>query len=232
MPTFEEIYAHYGDDYDLMVSREDYQGRLLPMIAALRPLENSRVVEFGAGTGRLTRLLAPEVAHIDAFDASAHMLTVAERRMKQLGLTNWTLGVSDNAHLPVETGSADLAIAGWSFGHSVGWHADRWKEVIGEAVAEMLRVLRPGGAAIILETMTTGSEIPHPPTEGLAAYYHWLENEHDFQGHTLRTDYQFESLAEAELLTRFFFGDALADEVMRRNWVILPECTGLWVRYR
>jgi len=32
------------------------------------------VVEFGAGTGRITRLLAPEVQSIRAFDASEHML--------------------------------------------------------------------------------------------------------------------------------------------------------------
>ncbi|MCC7207638.1 MAG: class I SAM-dependent methyltransferase, partial [Anaerolineae bacterium] len=44
----------------------------------------------------------------------------------------------------------------------------------------------------------------------------------------VRTDYRFASLAEAERLTRFFFGDALADEVVRRKWVTLPECTGLW----
>lgn len=44
----------------------------------------------------------------------------------------------------------------------------------------------------------------------------------------IRTDYRFESLDEAERLTRFFFGGALADEVVRRKWITLPECTGLW----
>ena len=38
----------------------------------------------------------------------------------------------------------------------------------------------------------------------------------------------FESLAEAEELARFFFGDDMADKVLEEKWVILPECTGIW----
>lgn len=230
MPSFEEIYASHADAYDALIEREDYQENLLPALAAIAPLDGARVVEFGAGSGRLTRLLAPLARQIQAYDASAHMLSVAEAHLKRMGVTNWALGVADNKRLPVDDNGADVAIAGWSFGHSVGWFPERWREEIGAAVDEMARVLRPGGTAIILETMTTGSETPAPPTEGLAAYYAWLENERGFQSRTIRTDYQFESLDEADRLTRFFFGDELAERVRRENWVILPENTGLWWR--
>ena len=33
-----------------------------------------------------------------------------------------------------------------------------------------------------------------------------------------------------EYLARFFFGDELGDKVRQNNWVILPECTGIWWR--
>ena len=230
MPTFEEIYAQHAEAYDALIEREDYENHLLPALAAITPLEGTRVVEFGAGSGRLTRLLAPLVERIRAYDASAHMLSVAEQHLKAMGVANWELGVADNKRLPVEDATADIAIAGWSFGHSVGWFPESWRDEIGAAVDEMARVLRPGGTAIILETMTTGSETPAPPSEGLAAYYHWLENERGFSSTTIRTDYQFESLDEADRLTRFFFGDELADRVRRENWVILPENTGIWWR--
>jgi hypothetical protein len=36
--------------------------------------------------------------------------------------------------------------------------------------------------------------------------------------------------AEAEQLTRFFFGDELADQVAFNNIVALPECAGVWWR--
>ena len=61
-----------------------------------------------------------------------------------------------------------------------------------------------------------------------AAYYAWLEKEQGFRSTWIRTDYQFESLDEAKALTAFFFGDELANDVVKHNWVILPECTGVW----
>jgi hypothetical protein len=94
----------------------------------------------------------------------------------------------------------------------------------------MKRMLRPGGTAVILETLGTGQEAPRPPTEGLAAYYAFLEDEHDFSSTWLRTDYRFNSLEEAEQLVRFFFGPELASRIVQEELLILPECTGIWWR--
>jgi hypothetical protein len=44
----------------------------------------------------------------------------------------------------------------------------------------------------------------------------------------MRTDYRFASLAEAEELARFFFGEELAKKVVEQGWQVLPECTGIW----
>jgi hypothetical protein len=100
---------------------------------------------------------------------------------------------------------------------------DSWRDEIGAAVDETTRVIRAGGAAIVLETMTTGSETAAPPTEGLATHYRWPEAERGFSRTPIRTDYQFESLEEADRLTRFFFGDERVDRVRRDNSVILPK---------
>jgi hypothetical protein len=63
--------------------------------------------------------------------------------------------------------------------------------------------------------------------EHLKDYYPWLD-EVGFQNKWIRTDYKFESIEEAEELSRFFFGDELGNKVRENNWVILPECTGVW----
>jgi ubiquinone/menaquinone biosynthesis C-methylase UbiE len=225
---FQKIYANHADQYEALVVREDYQGNILKTLQGIKPLSGLDVVEFGAGTGRLTLLLAPLVKQIRAFDGSQHMLDVTIAKLKQSRLTNWKAEAADNRDLPVEDGSADLSIQGWSFGHFCGWYPETWRDEIGKAIGEMKRVLRPGGTIIMLETMGTGRESPQPPTDGLAAYYAWLESEQGFSSMTIRTDYCFESLDEAESLTRFFFGDQLADQVVKNNWVILPECTGVW----
>ena len=230
MVDFQDIYFHHAEQYDLLVAREDYRHQILPALDRIRPLAGLDVVEMGAGTGRLTCLLAPRVDTLRAFDVSQPMLDVAAARLASLGLHNWTVEVADNRALPLPDGVADLVLAGWSFGHSVAWYEERWRAEIGRALAEMQRVLRPGGTAVILETLGTGRETPEPPTEGLADYYAWLEHAHGFSSTWIRTDYEFDSLAEAADLTGFFFGDDFARQVVEQQWIILPECTGLWWR--
>jgi ubiquinone/menaquinone biosynthesis C-methylase UbiE len=145
-------------------------------------------------------------------------------------MANWSTHVADNRAIPVDDACADLAIEGWSFGHTVSWEPESWRQEIGKMIAEMLRVLRPGGTAIVIETLGTGNTSPGIPTDGLGAYYAWLEWEHGFAGRWVRTDIAFRSVEEAERLTRFFFGDWLAGRVLRENMATVPECTGLWWR--
>ncbi len=225
---FQEIYQHQAGRYEQLVACEDHQGHILPALNKIRPLAGLEVVEMGAGTGRLTCRLLPLVKHIQAFDLSRSMLDVAVAKLETLGLDNWGVAVGDNRRLPVADGVADIALAGWSFGHSTAWAGAGWREEIGQAVGEMRRLLRPGGTAIILETLGTGFETPRPPTQALADYYAFLENDLGFDATWIRTDYKFESLAEAEALLRFFFGDEMAQKVIENQWLIVPECTGLW----
>ena len=79
-----------------------------------------------------------------------------------------------------------------------------------------------------VETLGTGFSEPNPPSEALAAYYRFLETDWGFHSTWLRTDYQFSSLDEAADLLGFFFGAEFADKVRRNNWIITPECTGVW----
>ncbi len=227
---FKTIYAQHAESYDRLIRAEDYQGVLLPAIEKICPLSGLNVVEMGAGSGRFTRMLAPRVGHILACDGSAHMLGFCKASMQQLDLSNWNTIVADNRRLPVRTSVADLAIAGWSFGHAVGWHTTTWREEIGMAVAEMLRVLRPGGTAIIFETLGSGRKTPLPPNEGLADYYRWLEQGQGFNHTWLRTDYAFASRAEADELTGWFFGAPMETSEGPDGTAIVPECTGVWWR--
>jgi ubiquinone/menaquinone biosynthesis C-methylase UbiE len=227
---YQYIYNSQAEKYERLISREDHQGNIKLALTQIRPLAGLAVVELGAGTGRITRLLAPEVGQTTAFDASTHMLSVAQRELSGSGLVNWRLAAADNRFLPVRHGVADLAIAGWSLGHSVGWYPASWRQEIGRALAEMARVLRPGGTVILLETLGTNQVMPQPPTAELAAFFTWLEQEHGFQRTWVRTDYRFASVQEATELTRFFFGASMADDILTRGSVIVPECTGIWWR--
>ena len=130
--------------------------------------------------------------------------------------------------LPISTGWAEVVTAGWALGHFTGWYANEWQPRAERVLQEMHRVVAPGGAIIIMETLTTGSLTPAPPSPALAAYYIWLETEWGFSRQEISTDYQFANLDEAVTGTEFFFGPEMAEKVRQNNWVRLPEWTGVW----
>lgn len=227
---FRHIYTHEAERYDRMVSREDQHGHLFAALMEIAPLQDAVVVDLGAGTGRVTRLMTFLSRQVIALDVAPAMLRVAHERLSESGMLNWSLAVADNVRIPLATNSAQVAVEGWSFGHAVSWYPDDWRAQISGAIDEMTRVVAPGGVIILIETLGTGVKQPEPPHEGLAEMYRWLEQDLNFSHRWVRTDYQFESVEEADELTRFFFGDELADGLVNQQKLILPECTGIWWR--
>lgn len=226
MPTQEEIYKTEGDKYEALIAREDYQGNILKSLREITPLENRTVLDLGAGTGRLTGLLAPHVSHIHAFDISKEMLRICRDKFLASGLSNWQVDIADHRQLPVENKSADLVVSGWSLSYLSVWNPETGQAELEKWLDEMKRVLRPNRHIVLFESLGTGNESPLR-LEHLKDFYPWLD-EVGFQNKWIRTDYKFASLAEAEYLSRFFFGDELGDKVKENNWVILPECSGVW----
>lgn len=222
---YRRVYANAPEVYERLVAHEDCEGRLLPALRGIAPLDGN-IVEFGAGTGRLTRLLAPTARSLRAFDASPAMLALARRMLPRYpGLA---LAAAVNHALPVPSSCADLALAGWTFGHATGWNPDGWTVEIRSCLDEMQRVLRPGGTAIVIETLGTGRTEPEPPNAALAAYYRLLETL-GFRRDWIRTDYRFASREEADGLCLAFFGTTFELINEGSSWR-LPECTGLWSR--
>jgi ubiquinone/menaquinone biosynthesis C-methylase UbiE len=227
MPDNKTVYSNYADEYEALIEREDHQGNILRTLEQIVPDLSARfVLDLGAGTGRLARLLAPRVTFVRAFDESAEMLRVCRGKLSASGLSNWSVDAADHRHLPVADACADLAVSGWSVSYLAVWGDERWRTNLEEWLGEMKRVLRPNSLIVLFESLGTGHEspfqIPH-----LANFYPWL-SEQGFQTTWIRTDYKFDSLEEAERLSRFFFGDEMGENVMKNNWIVLPECTGVW----
>jgi ubiquinone/menaquinone biosynthesis C-methylase UbiE len=226
---YEEIYRSRATEYDRLVSAEDCEGNLGATLRELVPLAGARVLEIGVGTGRITRLLQAAGAGVLGCDRAVPMLRVAHRRLVDTGAA---LLAADARRLPVRDGWADLAIAGWVFGHLRHWNDRDWRDPIAGALEEMERALGPGGTLLVIETLGTGTEVPRPPSDALAEYYEWLENEQGFARRTLRTDYAFATAEEAATVSGFFFGAPFADRIRREGWTRVPECTGVWIRRR
>jgi ubiquinone/menaquinone biosynthesis C-methylase UbiE len=223
-----KIYQSEGDRYEALISREDHQGNILQAIEEIIEVDGQDVMDLGAGTGRLTLLLAPRAGSIRSFDASAEMLRVCRERLIAGGLSNWQVEVADHRQLPVPDHSADLVVSGWSVSYLAVWNQENGTAGLDEWLEEMKRVLRSDGMIILFESLGTGNEMP-VRLEHVESTYQWLDA-HGFENKWIRTDYQFESVQEAAELAGFFFGEEMAEKIRDRGSTILPECTGVWWR--
>lgn len=231
MADIDHIRAFYRSQarlYQRLVARQDHQGKLLAALNEIVALAGRVVVEFGAGTGNLTSALVGQVARVHAFDIEPAMLALARTQLKDSGRRNWSLAAGDNGRMPVASHCADLAIEAWSFVHVLDWQPNAWRKLVDQLLAEMQRVVKPGGIAILVEDLGIGRRQPKAPTAEMARLYaHWQE-QHGFQRNWIRTDYQFASPQEAEELTRSFFGDEMVVACLGSRDLTLPECTGIW----
>lgn len=235
-PTNAELYRRYADiyrfdaeKYDQLVSREDVDGNILPALRKAAQIDGADIVEVGAGTARIARLVAPYVRSVKAFDIEPAMVQVARGRC--LAFSNVEVNVAGHSVLPLPECAVDASIAAWTLCHIMR-QSPNFERELDSALNEMSRVLKPGGRMVVLETLGTGVSQPNPPSEGLRGYYSLLEARYGFQRESIQTDYQFQSLDEAEALVRFFFGDELGDRVVRDKLIRLPEFTGVWTRTR
>jgi SAM-dependent methyltransferase len=108
-------------------TRPDYPAALLDVL----PLgAGAEVLDLGAGTGKLTRVLAQRYPHVIAVEPLDGMRAILERVVPA---AESKAGSAEA--LPLADASVDAVFAGQAF----HWFAND------EAVAEIARVLRPGG---------------------------------------------------------------------------------------
>ena len=111
--------------------RPAYPARATTWLSAELGLGPGRtVVDVGAGTGKLTRALAPSGAAVIAVEPVAAMRRVLERELPGVTAVDGTA-----ESLPLHDGAADAIVAGQAF---------HWFDGPA-ALAEFHRVLRPGG---------------------------------------------------------------------------------------
>ncbi|HTW12091.1 MAG TPA: methyltransferase domain-containing protein [Solirubrobacteraceae bacterium] len=94
------------------------------------------LLDVAAGTGIAARSLAREVRSAVALDATPAMLELGRQRAAEEGLTNIVFMVGDAAALPFLDASFDVTVCRYALHHFPAPDAQ---------LAEMARVLRPGG---------------------------------------------------------------------------------------
>jgi len=226
---FESIYANQAAAYHQMIACEDIDGNLLPALDSAANLRGKRVLDLGSGSGRIPLLLHGRIGYLVGVDLHRAMLVESQKQRQKIGGC-WDLIQGNMRYLALPSKWADVVTAGWAIGHLRSWFQNDWQSQIGGVIREMLRVVKPGGTILILETLGTGSLEPAPPSVELEEYYAWLEDQWGFTRQVIRTDYLFDSVETAIQRTEFFFGTGLSEAIRKHGWARLPEWTGIWVK--
>ncbi len=226
---FREVYRNHADRYHELVTAEDADDNLRHALCDIFSSVPGRLLDVGAGTGRVSRLLLEQGAQVVALEPEAAMLDVARTQLAEYVPHQLELTLGDGRALPFENDSMHGAVAGWVFGHFRYWEEAGWRTHIAQALSEMRRVVIPGGTLAVIETLGTAEEAAAPPNERLGEYYAWLEQQ-GFERRQFATDYAFDDAASAARCLGFFFGPELATKVLARGWARVPEWTGLWTR--
>ena len=121
------------------------------LVERFPPAHYGRLFEPGIGRGRIAVPLATRGYHVTGVDVSDDMLSVLSRRLAEA-----------DRRLPIEAGKGDvtrLAFPDGAFDMAVVVHVFYFIADWRRAADEIARVVRPGGAIVLMHT-GTGMEVP------------------------------------------------------------------------
>jgi ubiquinone/menaquinone biosynthesis C-methylase UbiE len=153
----EAFFSDVADEWDRLRGELFGQTSDLQLLPAL--LAPDVVVgDLGCGSGRIAATLAPYAGAVVAVDASPEMLEVARSRLADFDNVQLVQGRIED--LPLASASLDIALVVHLLHHVADPSA---------ALAEVARVLRPGGRLVIADVL------PHPYEEYRRTMGHvWL----------------------------------------------------------
>ncbi|MCX4472374.1 class I SAM-dependent methyltransferase [Micromonospora sp. NBC_01655] len=145
------------------------------MIGLAGDVNGRRILDAGCGSGPLSAALRERGAIVTGFDSSPAMVELAERRLGK----DATLLVADLSEpLPFADGAFDDVVVSLVLHYLRDWTAP---------LAELRRVLRPGGRLLLSVNHPIVYEAVHPDSDYFALA-RWSD-EHTFDGHSTELTY-------------------------------------------
>jgi demethylmenaquinone methyltransferase/2-methoxy-6-polyprenyl-1,4-benzoquinol methylase len=138
--------------FDTISGRYDFMNRFLSLgidklwrrrlIKKLRAQKPERVLDIATGTADLAIMASKHAKQVIGADISEGMMAMGREKIAKKGITNITLQYGDSENLPFADNTFDAITVAFGV---------RNYENLEKGLADMLRVLKPGGMVYVLE---------------------------------------------------------------------------------
>ena len=135
---FDELAGKFGRNY---VPGRSWQGLAETLLTLMPPMV---IADLGAGEGTFSQLLARRSKKVIAIDNSEKMVEYGQELARKHGVKNLEYRKGDLEEVPIRDATVDLAFFSQALHHAQ--HPER-------AVAEAMRILKPGGRIVVLDLL-------------------------------------------------------------------------------
>jgi ubiquinone/menaquinone biosynthesis C-methylase UbiE len=215
--------------YELENRALERAGHVLAAMRGLAPWDSRTIVDLGCGSGFWLPVYAAEASRVVGVEPDQVLLAAAARRTAGLpavqAMPVVELLAGSAEHIPLPDNSADVVHARFAYFFPPGTDA---------GLAEVLRVLRPGGRLVAVDNDYRWGEFSRllaasaasPPVQTAARTDAWWAARGATR-HEVRSDLRFATRADLAAVLRIEFPAAVADAWLSRH----PAASGLTYGY-
>jgi SAM-dependent methyltransferase len=213
----------HPDRYELENKALEQAGHVLAAMHAIAPWAGRTIVDLGCGTGYWLTRYSADATRVIGIEPDPALRAAARHAAAALSGAEVLAGSAE--HLPLNDRSADVVHARFAYFFPPGTDP---------GLAEVLRVLRPGGHLVVVDNDYRWGEFGRllaasalrPPQSTAAAVDAWWR-ERGATRHEVRSRLDFSSRAELSAVLHIEFPADVARAWLRRH----PAATGLSYGY-
>ena len=215
---------HHPDVYEIENHAVDRAGAITALMQRLGPWAGRDVLDVGCGTGFHLPLVAGTARSVVGLEPHGDLAAIARRRTRRLAHVEVVQGSA--AAMPLPDASVDVVHARWAYFFGPGCEP---------GLAELDRVVRPGGRAFVIDNDATRSTFGawfrsgYPQVDPVETATFWEAQ--GWERHPVDMAWTFDARADLEAVVRIEFAADVAEEILAgHTGTSVDYAVNVWTR--